>query len=554
MTAVSAVLRRLSSRSYFFSRSISLALCVLMLGACSSLRPVDSTKLPVGMPDNIASSTKARSNKPTPKENLLPALAATTPLADGYNIDAINLPLQVLLYSLAEEAGLDLKLDAELGQSVTLRAVDKPLEQILEMLAHQSGIRWQIRDGLMNIESIEPFLKSYPVDYLNISRTAVSQVGLATQVGSINLAADAGSSASSFSNSSQSVIENQSNHQFWESLNENIELILSAGHDPQGTFMINRDTGVVTVRGTARQQDEIQRYLRRVQDIAQRQVLIEATVVEVALSDQYQAGIDWRLLASDETGLNAAQVFHGQGLADSDSINKLPAPSGLLSAIHQSNTVGRITATLQLLEGFGDVRILSRPQIIAINNQSAILKVVDNRVYFTMNVERQSREGEDDVTTSTQIHTVPVGLVMNVTPYIGADNTVILNVRPTISRILGFVNDPNPELAEAQVQNGVPEIQVREMESVLKVPDGEIVMIGGLMQQQRNSQAYSIPLLGSLPGLGRLFQNQSRRGRKTELLVFLQPTVLDSELDPELDSELDSEQEPALASTVGGTP
>jgi len=231
-------------------------------------------------------------------------------------------------------------------------------------------------------------------------------------------------------------------------------------------------------------------------------------------------------ISSGGTGINAAQVFHGQPELAAGVLGRLPTPSGLLSAVHQSNTLGRLTATLNLLGQFGDVKILSRPQIIAINNQSAVLKVVDNRVYFTMKVERNTREGEDELTTATEIHTVPVGLVMSVTPYIAEDNQVILNVRPTISRILGFVNDPNPELAIAQVQNGVPEIQVREMESVLSVASGQIAMIGGLMQEQTQQTTTEVPVIAKLPFIGSLFSDRKRHSGTTELMVFLQPTVI----------------------------
>lgn len=451
---------------------------------------------------------------------------AADEILDGFTVKAVDLPLQVLLYSLAEEAELQLQLDQPIDKPVTVHMVDQSLDRIMQQLALQTGIRWKIQQSNLSIESKEPYLHSYPIDYLNISRKIKSEVGLATQVGSINLSTDSVNGVAGISNSSQSIIQNTSEHEFWKSLAADVEMILTADEAPMGKLMLNRDAGLLTVSGSDRQHRDVADYLRKIKSVSQRQVLIEATVVEVALSDEYQAGIDWRALSSQETGINFAQIFHGMGEVASATASKLTAPSALLSAVHESETIGRLSATLQLLQNYGDVRILSRPQIIAINNQSAILKVVDNRVYFTMTIDRQSNDGVDDISTSTEIHTVPVGLVMSVTPYIAADKTVILNVRPTISRILGFVNDPNPELAIAQVSNGVPEIQVREMESVLKVPNREIVMIGGLMQQQQNTNNSEIPLLSDLPGVGALFKSKSRNSRKTELLVFLQPTVI----------------------------
>lgn len=441
-----------------------------------------------------------------------------------FSVNAIDLPLNVLLYSLADEAGLELLLQEQFDTTITLRIVDLPIEKILDVLAEQYAFRWTLKQSQLRVMPDFPYLKTYAVDYLNLTRQVQSSVGLATQVGSINLSQDS-TGSSSFANSSQSLIKNESQHAFWESLEEGFAVLFGSVDADRPELSINRDAAIVTVRARHSHQREIERYLESIRASVSRQVLIEATVVEINLFDRFEAGVDWRLL-SGSTGINAAQVFHGQPELAAGVLGRLPTPSGLLSAVHQSNTLGRLTATLNLLGQFGDVKILSRPQIIAINNQSAVLKVVDNRVYFTMKVERNTREGEDELTTATEIHTVPVGLVMSVTPYIAEDNQVILNVRPTISRILGFVNDPNPELAIAQVQNGVPEIQVREMESVLSVASGQIAMIGGLMQEQTQQTTTEVPVIAKLPFIGSLFSDRKRRSGTTELMVFLQPTVI----------------------------
>jgi len=242
---------------------------------------------------------------------------------------------------------------------------------------------------------------------------------------------------------------------------------------------------------------------------------------------RFEAGVDWQVLANGVSGFNAAQVLVGAPQVVAETVNRIASPAGLASLIHQGSDAS-ISATLSLLEQFGDVRILSKPRIIALNNQSSVLKVVDNRVYFTVNVQRRQTEDQDEIVTETEIHTVPVGLVMHVTPYISERGSVMLNVRPTLSRILGFVNDPNPELAAANVSNGVPEIQVREMESMLQVDSGQVAIIGGLMQETQSDNDARLPGLGRLPGIGSLFSKRSHERRQTELLIVLRPTVLDS--------------------------
>ena len=164
---------------------------------------------------------------------------------------------------------------------------------------------------------------------------------------------------------------------------------------------------------------------------------------------------------------------------------------------------------------------------MAINNQSALLKVVDNEVYFTTDVETVPGSVNQNalVTVDTDVNTVPVGFVMAVTPFIDGNEVVTLNVRPTISRIIDFVTDPNPELARAGVTSEIPVIQVREIESVLKIENGDTAVIGGLMQDQIDKSTTGVPILSSIPVLGALFRYQDDQYVKSELVIFIRPVV-----------------------------
>ena len=443
-----------------------------------------------------------------------------------YTVEAVRTPVQAVLFSLAKDAGLQVQFNGTFETRVTLNSHRQPLNQILQSLADQVGFSWQQQLDQLTFWSGQAYSESYPVNYLNITRRTQSSVGLATRVGTIN-ASDA--NGDSVANSSQTRIENSSEHDFWSSLLNDVESLLKQTEhiDIQAVseFSINREAGLISLYSTPDVHRNLQRYLAKLLGNAQRQVLIEATVVEVALSNNFEAGVDWQVLARGITGVNAAQVLLGAPAVTAETIGRLTNPAGLATLV-QSGGAGDITATLSLLEQFGDVRILSRPRIIALNNQSSVLKVVDNRVYFTVNVQRRQSEDQDEIVTETEIHTVPVGLVMNVTPQISEQGTVMLNVRPTLSRILGFVNDPNPELALANVQNGVPEIQVREMESMLQVNSGDIAIIGGLMQETESEKTNRLPGLAKLPGIGKLFTSQNRERRQTELLIVLKPTVI----------------------------
>ncbi|ASJ76242.1 pilus (MSHA type) biogenesis protein MshL [Granulosicoccus antarcticus] len=470
------------------------------------------------------------------------------PATELININAVNAPLGALLHALATEAQIQFHAVGPLEERISLKVEQQSLAEVLEQMADQAGFSWELVNKTLTIWSGKAYVFSYAIDYLNIDRSTQSSVGLATQVGTIN--ASDGAGTSSIANSSQTRVENKSEHLFWGSLQADVEKLVSQQRssalqarsgplgsadspssrpaesaDPRPEFSINREVGLLNLFASPAIHRSVKRYLEQLHDSARRQVLIEATVVEVALSDSFEAGVDWQLLANGVSGVSAIQALVGAPFVDRDNIDRVVAPSGLISMV-QPGSRGDVSATLSLLEQFGDVRILSRPRIIALNNQSSVLKVVDNRVYFTVNIERRQTETRDEIVTESEIHTVPVGLVMNVTPQISKSGAVMLNIRPTLSRILGFVNDPNPELAEANVRNGVPEIQVREMESMLRVQSGNMAIIGGLMQETTEGDDAQLPGLGNVPLIKHLFSKKSRKRRQTELLIVLRPTVI----------------------------
>ena len=327
-------------------------------------------------------------------------------------------------------------------------------------------------------------------------------------------------------------IDNISENRFWDTLVNNIAGILNESvnvDDPENTVLsnifVNRESGVIAVRATPKVHQVVEDFLADVISSSKRQVLIEATVVEVSLSDSFESGIDWRILdTSDGATLDFAQILTATPSAE----NATATGSELLTYRNRRSGLGDITATLKVLRQFGDVQVLSSPKIIALNNQPAVLKVVDNRVYFTFEVDRlQTDNGDTRTIVDSTVHSVPIGLVMSVTPFINDQDEVILNVRPTISRILQFAEDPSPALAgQTEIRNLIPEIQVREMESVLRVQSGEVAIIGGLMQNKVDNRNTGVPGIGQLPVLGKIFSRDTKKLEKTELLVFLRPTVL----------------------------
>ncbi len=188
---------------------------------------------------------------------------------------------------------------------------------------------------------------------------------------------------------------------------------------------------------------------------------------------------------------------------------------------------------IRLLENFGTTRVLSSPKLSVLNNQTAVLKVVDNSVYFTIKADTAQNQTTTVTTYTTTLNQIPVGFVMSVTPQIGESDTVLLNVRPSVSRIVGTVRDPNPALrgglASAFSENivsEVPVIRTREMESMLRIQDGSIAVMGGLMEDVLHDRDDSVPGLARLPFLGKAFTQRDDAREKSELVIFLRPTII----------------------------
>ncbi|MBF0420972.1 MAG: pilus (MSHA type) biogenesis protein MshL [Magnetococcales bacterium] len=303
--------------------------------------------------------------------------------------------------------------------------------------------------------------------------------------------------------------------------------------------IVNPQSGLLSVRATSKQHKEVQEYLDQVMNGAQRQVRIEATIVEIRLNDEFQAGVDWNAFRDVQSNRQVSRtVIHNTDATggstvfqDEASMFNLSLSNAAAGINTLTGTIHNVTAAVRLLHQFGDVKVLSTPKLVAMNNQVAVLKVVDNEVYFTVEKNEKSVNGEQMTTYTSKVHTVPIGLVMHVIPQISPEDDVSLIVRPTITRIVDYAQDPNPDLSKTDVVSRVPKIQVRELESMLTLHSGQVAVIGGLMTNVANQNDKDMPGFKELPVLGGLFENRTKSFSKTELVLFLRPSVLHAEGD-----------------------
>ena len=585
------------------------------------------------------------SQKPVEKGRA-PALVKASPTApllssredsDTYDVIVTNVPVRDLLFALARDAGINMDVDDEVGGIVSISALDQTLDAILARIGEQVAIRVEYLGDAIIIKPDSPYFQQYNVNFLNLSRTYTSNASGA--------GIDGGGSSS---------IINTGSSAFWDNLETSISAILglsfqgagsagaaSAGGNAevaastegrfgnQTTYTINREAGILIVHASQRLHKEVQLFLDTAFSVAKRQVLLEATVVEVVLNNQYNQGIDWSFfnsLATEGLALyqggkvgsaagalnyltrtvtrNFGNVQNIRSRAEADayvkawedqqrkfqsdpniSVTSSTRPSvtagtqtvtnpdgsqsqqtvynvgtgsivteefnseaaargeggGLIPASASANNFftgvfrkGDIGAAVQLLDQFGDAKVLSSPRISALNNQPALLRVVDQEVYFDIEVEDEYNETTGSLSGrsySVDENTVDVGFVMNVFPNISDDGEIILNLKPSVTRVLNYRKVPSPSLpggvtTGTSTDNVIPITRIRELESLISLRDGEVAVMGGLLEDRTGDNNSSIPGISKLPGVGTLFEKKEQKTYKTEFIVFLRAKII----------------------------
>lgn len=544
---------------------------VVALAACGGLPPVKVQDAHLHA-EEVAPSVQGSIPPPVLIAPVLPKPRATV-RAETYSVVVNNVRVQELLFALARDAKLNVDIHPGVTGSVTLNAIDQTLPQLLTRIGRQVDMRYEVDGPNLIVMRDTPFLRNYRIDYLNMSRVSTSQLGVSSQVATSQASGGSGG-VGTLTNNSISTVNNVSNNRFWDTLVANVRDLLresdklvpgaqpSAAAPPPGaatqsgsqpgapsspfappvappvsglpptgsqqpaaqimefreaaSVISNPEAGILSIRATSRQHEKIQEFLDQVMSSVKRQVLIEATIAEVQLNNQYQRGIDWSKLRTGSAGFQFQQSSGA-------------TPAGInTSAFILGYAAGNqnFTAALKLLESFGDVKVLSSPKISVLNNQTAILKVVDNLVFFTIKADTTINQTTSLTTFTSTLNSVPVGFVMTVIPQISDSDSVVLNLRPTISRKIGDVADPNPTLSAAGVSSLVPVIQTREMDSILRVQSGQVAIMGGLIQDQVSNTEDGIPGVSRVPSIGNLFRQRKDTVTKTELVIFLRPVVI----------------------------
>ncbi|MCK2089585.1 pilus (MSHA type) biogenesis protein MshL [Thauera aromatica] len=581
----------------------ALAALALLLAACAGPRPAPGTDSPyAGLHTELAAHRAAEKSGPIVKlppelppeaaASLLPPLALELPKAPErrFDIDVREVDARTFFMSLLHDSAENIVVHPAVAGTLTLSLRNVTVADVLASVSDVYG--YDVRRGAAGWQVFPAALQSrmFNVNYINLNRdgrteTRVSSgqlrggngaAGSSDSTGSTSSGRDAGNPASS-------QIETTSSSKFWSELEQSLRLIVGVGADigtesssiagnataagsggpaaPNSSagsaaasgdgrggraVVVNPHTGLVLVRGMPAELREVESFLQSLQDSVTRQVLLEAKILEVELSDGFQTGINWAALGKPGSGKSIVGGMTGGGQFFSQGSSEIRSQTGVLNpaALQQiDNTLtsafggvfsvalnlNDFTAFIELLKSQGDVQVLSSPRISTMNNQKAVIKVGSDE-FFVTRVSSNNTTTGTTTTTTPEIELTPFfsGIALDVTPQIDAAGEVILHVRPAVSEVV----DQTKTLTVFGQEQRLPLAfsSMRESDSIVRAKNGQIIVIGGLMQDvQRDNQA-GLPVLGDLPGIGHLFRHTQKSRRKSELVILLKPVVVDNGL------------------------
>ena len=452
-----------------------------------------------------------------------------------YSLRVREAQIQDILLALAQESGENLVVDPEVTGKVTVNLNRVTLEQALEAILGQLGFSYRREGRIIRISKPRLATKIFQVNYISTSRKGEKTV-VATH--------GSGAGGEQIS-ASETRIGGKDDLDFWAELQEGLTAIIFAEDKPTAVLraresgvvssmtskdgkklVISKLSGLIQVRDYPEKLQEVARFLEQMEASSQRQVLIQARFLEVTLRKEFETGIRWdniqtELLNLDLTQLSLSWNVFGGGTPTS-------ATGSLLVAGANESLAGTdfvLADLVKALETQGKVKALASPKVATLNNQTAIVKVARQDVYFTSEIS----QGETTTLQSFTPNTIDVGVILDVTPQIGGGGYITMNIHPSITAEYDRVAAPDG--------TEFPLLRIREADTVVKVQDSQTIIIAGLIQEQDTTTRTGLPCLTNLPVLGYLFGYRQEVGEKTELVILITPTVLTGKRIEEIKTE-----------------
>lgn len=542
------------------SMTLTSAVLLVVLSGCSSSGQVQTNM--ASEIDHVLQQAAASNDVPsqTPQavsDALLPPININVPVATEipearFDIGVDNAPAAVFFMGLVKGTSYNMVVHPDVAGQISLSLKDVTIPEVMEVLRDVYGYESSLQGNLYQVLPRRLQSRIFQVNYLNVVRVGKSQTrvssGQVTQPsaesssgGGNNNTTTTTQNAETISELSGSQVETQSEADFWSELRSALTTIV--GNVDGRSIIINPQSGIVVVRALPSEIRDVSRFLGETQEVVERQVILEAKIVEVELSDGFQSGINWTALGQPGQGKTVlgaqsggGSIFSGTGVTDTAGSNVTLQPgiapftgivdTALGGVFSLALNLGDFTAFIELLETQGNVQVLSSPRVSTINNQKAVIKV-GNDEYFVTGVTNTTVTG----TTTTSSPTVTLtpffsGIALDVIPQIDEDDNVILHIHPTVSSVTEQVKSFT---IGGQVQSlPLARSSVRESDSIVRAKSNQIIVIGGLMQNTSSDEVGATPVLGSLPFIGSLFNHTRESSTKSELVILLRPIVVNT--------------------------
>jgi MSHA biogenesis protein MshL len=468
------------------------------------------------------SETSRPTLPPDVTEALLPPLSEEASDSDRFDISARELPAREFFAAIVRGSDYNVVVHPEVQRAITLNLTDVTVPDVMDIAGDLYDLDIKRSGQLYSILPGGIQTRLFPIDYLSFKRRGSSETRVNSgQVSSTRSEGNNNNGDASGDNQNGggaslvgTSISTSTASDFWTNLDEAVRMIVSGGEENR--VITNPDAGLVMVRAPASDLRQVERYLTQTQLIMQRQVILEAKILEIRLNEGYQQGIDWSDVQQTIGSLTVSEQLAGRAVSGGDV-------GGVFSA---SIETGDFTGVIELLGRQGNVQILSSPRISTMNNQKAVIKVGTDEFFVTdieFDEDDAALAGAESTRTSVELTPFFSGISLDVTPQIAENGSITLHVHPSVSE----VNDQQKVITVGLRDVSLPLAlsTVRETDSVIRAESGQIVVIGGLMQSESEDRNSAVPFFSEVPFLGELFRQRNFDSQKSELVILLRPIV-----------------------------